>query len=96
MNGIMEYGDLSTRKVIDLLRHGLERCIVCLVKQEKSNLPIDEVSLTKRQDKRSYSALASQTPKPNSNSLTPRSATLCPGPSVISSREAGVVAEVQA
>ena len=60
MNGMMGFGDLSTRKVIDLLRHGLERCIVCLVKQEKSNLPIDEVSLTKRQDKRSYSALASK------------------------------------
>mgnify|MGYP003125870582 FL=1 len=48
MNGMMGRGDLSTRKVIDLLRHGLERCIVCLVKQEKSNLPIDEVSLTNR------------------------------------------------
>ena len=47
MNGMMGFGDLSTRKVIDLLRHGLERCIVYLVKQEKSNLPIDEVSLTK-------------------------------------------------
>jgi len=35
MNGMMGRGDLSTRKVIDLLRHGLERCIVCLVKQEK-------------------------------------------------------------
>jgi len=31
MNGMMGRGDLSTRKVIDLLRHGLERCIVCLV-----------------------------------------------------------------
>ena len=48
MNGMIGRGDLSTRKVIDLLRHGLERCIVCLVKQEKSNLPIDEVSLTNR------------------------------------------------
>ena len=44
---MMGFGDLSTRKVIDLLRHGLERCIVCLVKPEKSNLPIDEVSLTR-------------------------------------------------
>ena len=45
MNGMMECGDLSTRKEINLLRHGLERCIVCLVKQEKSK---DEVSLTMR------------------------------------------------
>ena len=36
MNGMMGRGDLSTRKVIDLLRHGLERCIVCLVNQSDS------------------------------------------------------------
>ena len=36
MNGMMGFGDLSTRKVIDLLRHGLERCIVCLVNQSDS------------------------------------------------------------
>ena len=36
MNGMMGFGDLSTRKVINLLRHGLERCIVCLVNQSDS------------------------------------------------------------
>ena len=29
--GMMGFGNLSTRKVINRLRHGLERCIVCLV-----------------------------------------------------------------
>jgi len=45
---MMGFGNLSTEKEINRLRHGLERCIVCLVNQEKSNLPIDEVSLTNR------------------------------------------------
>ena len=78
MNGMRECGDLSTRKVIDLLRHGLERCIVCLVNQsdsvpERAGEFKHQITLTKldgevarrgisnnlRQDKRSYSALAS-------------------------------------
>ena len=36
MNGMMGLGDLSTRKVIDPLYIGLERCIVCLVNQSDS------------------------------------------------------------
>ena len=32
MNLLMGFGNLSTRKAIDPLRHGLERCIVCLVR----------------------------------------------------------------
>ena len=47
--GMRELGNLSTEKEINRLRHGLERCIVCLVNQEKSNLPIDEVSLAIRE-----------------------------------------------
>ena len=71
MNGMMGLGNLSTEKEINRLRHGLESCITCLVRQEKSK---DEVSLTNifserlcvrrcikmTQDKRSYSALGSK------------------------------------
>ena len=63
-------GDLSTEKRINRLRHGLERCIVYLVNQsdsvpERAGEYKHQITLTKRQDKRSYSALASklQTPK---------------------------------
>ena len=60
-----EFGNLSTRKEINRLRHGLERCIVCLVNQsdsvpERAGEFKHQITLTMRQDKRSYSALALQ------------------------------------
>ena len=36
MNGIVALGDLSTRKVINRLCHGLESCIMYLVNQSDS------------------------------------------------------------
>ena len=70
---MMGFGNLSTEKEINRLRHGLERCIVYLVNQsdsvpERAGEYKHQITLTKRQDKRSYSALASNSKLPNSPS----------------------------